>query len=73
MRQQAITWNSVDQDLRHHMASLGHNESRHTNIKSSKTSIFRLKQYKPSLVYREQHCLNKAQNEGRLGLAKSDS
>ena len=26
VRQQAITWASVDLDLCHHMASLGHNE-----------------------------------------------
>ena len=29
VRQQAISWANVDPDLRHHMASLGHNELTH--------------------------------------------
>ena len=32
-RQQAITWSNVDPDLCRHMASLGHNELSHWNLK----------------------------------------
>ena len=32
VRQQAITWTSVDQDLQRHMASLGPNELKNKNV-----------------------------------------
>ena len=44
-RQKAITWTSVDQDLLHHKASLGHNELIYDKGK------FVMYEYEEQLVY----------------------
>ena len=38
IKQQGITWTSVDQDHRHHMTSLGHNEL--NNLESFSSKLF---------------------------------
>ena len=42
IRQQAVTWVNIDQDLYHHMLSLSHNELTHYGLRASKAYMYQV-------------------------------